>query len=112
VTEQGVNRLSGHVVLGLSPIRDDSGGLLAVQASHAQNAVSQPRTPPAEAVATPVINRLDAAWNAADGAAFAREFAADADVINSIAAHISTRISKIRRLCSRSTRSTVSAATC
>ena len=49
--------------------------LLTVQTSHAQNAVSEARTPPAEAVATPVLDRLDAAWNAADGAAFAREFA-------------------------------------
>jgi uncharacterized protein (TIGR02246 family) len=36
----------------------------------------------ARQIASQVLGRLDAAWNAADGRAFAAEFAADADLIN------------------------------
>jgi uncharacterized protein (TIGR02246 family) len=36
----------------------------------------------AAALVSPILARLDAAWNAADGAAFAAEFTDDAEVIN------------------------------
>jgi uncharacterized protein (TIGR02246 family) len=36
----------------------------------------------ARQIASQVLGRLDAAWNAADGKAFAAEFTADADLIN------------------------------
>lgn len=56
---------------------------LLAQATHAQDATADPpATAEARAIATEVLDRLDVAWTAGNGTAFASEFADDADVIN------------------------------
>ena len=53
---------------------------LAVAAASAQTPA--PAAADARRLASEVLHRLDAAWNAADGKAFAAEFTDDTDVIN------------------------------
>lgn len=44
--------------------------------------------PPDRALLADVVRRLEAAWNAMDGAAFAAEFAEDADFVNVRGEHV------------------------
>ncbi len=53
-----------------------------VQAQPAAGVEASSIEPAAAQIAEPLMNRLDAAWTAGDGARFAAEFTADADVIN------------------------------
>jgi uncharacterized protein (TIGR02246 family) len=69
----------------------------AVQAqsvSEAQPAVESD----AAAAAGPVLDRLNAAWDAGDGAGFAAQFAADADVINIFGEHFRGGPDLVRRM--------------
>jgi len=52
----------------------------------------------AAVVASEVLHRLDSAWNAADSARFAAEFADDADLINIFGAHFSGRAEIDKRI--------------
>jgi uncharacterized protein (TIGR02246 family) len=75
----------------MNPLRSKqalAGLLLAIapapgmaQAAEPQPASVEAREDPVQ-VASAVLDRLNAAWNAADGARFAAEFTDDADVIN------------------------------
>lgn len=67
-------------------------GLFVSQALLAQDVAPQASgAANARAVATEVLDRLDAAWNAGDGDAFAKEFSDDADVINIFGAYFHGR---------------------
>lgn len=55
--------------------------LLVPEPASAEDTVTSARDD-ASLIASGVLDRLNAAWNAADGAAFAAQFTADADVIN------------------------------
>jgi uncharacterized protein (TIGR02246 family) len=46
---------------------------------------------PADQIVASVVNELESAWNAADGVAFARPFAEDADFVNIRGEHHRTR---------------------
>ena len=48
--------------------------------------------------ASPVLDRLNAAWDAGDGAAFAAQFTADADVINIFGEHFRGGPDLVRRM--------------
>ncbi len=52
----------------------------------------------ATAIATPVLDRLNAAWDAGDGAGFAAQFTADADVINIFGEHFRGGPDLVRRM--------------
>lgn len=52
----------------------------------------------AAAAAAPVLDRLNAAWDAGDGAAFAAQFTADADVINIFGEHFRGGPDLVRRM--------------
>jgi uncharacterized protein (TIGR02246 family) len=52
----------------------------------------------ASQVASAVLARLDAAWNAADGAAFAAEFTEAVDVVNIFGMHIRGRAATAERM--------------
>jgi uncharacterized protein (TIGR02246 family) len=52
----------------------------------------------AAVVASDVLHRLDDAWNAADAARFAAEFADDADLVNIFGVHFSGRAEIERRI--------------
>jgi uncharacterized protein (TIGR02246 family) len=44
-----------------------------------------------ERIVSDIVGELERAWNAADGAAFARSFAEDADFVNIRGEHMRTR---------------------
>lgn len=68
--------------------------LFAAQLSHAQSSVgSDPRT-----IASELLERLDHAWTAGDGAAFASEFSEDADIINIFGGHFHGRAAIAERM--------------
>lgn len=82
-------RLAGIVVAAAAMVTlIDINGALAADAQGAD-----PR-----AVTTAVLARLDAAWNAADGAAFAAEFTLDADIINIFGVHFQGRADIAKRM--------------
>ena len=54
--------------------------------------------PDASRIAAAVLARLDQAWNAADGEAFAAEFTTTADVVNLFGTHIRGRAATAERM--------------
>jgi len=71
---------------------------LALFSTTSTHALAQTTRPPASdidaraaRIVSPILERLDSAWNASDGPRFAAEFIEDADVINVSGDHIHSR---------------------
>ncbi len=68
--------------------------VLAAQFAHAQGAPESE----SRVVAVEVLDRLDRAWTAGDGAAFADEFAGDADIVNIFGGHFHGKAAIAQRM--------------